>query len=97
MIEVEGEQTIEVEGQGDGPMSALVVALRNADLNGFKLRSYGQSAMSEGSGAEAASFVALDYDGEIVWGASTHESTTRSSLEAILSAMGRQRKEAQET
>ncbi len=79
-----------VEGEGNGPIDALVSALRrelNIDLH---VRDYHEHAMGRGEDATAAAYVEADVDGEVVWGVGVHSSIVTASLCAVLNALNRE-------
>jgi 2-isopropylmalate synthase len=87
---VDGEERI-VEGEGNGPIAALVHALaRNLDVD-LRVLDYHEHAMSRGEDATAAAYVEADVDGEIVWGVGIHPSIVTASLRAVLNAANRAR------
>jgi 2-isopropylmalate synthase len=85
---VEGEERI-VEGEGNGPIDALVSAVgRELGLE-VHVRDYHEHAMSRGEDATAAAYVEADVDGEVVWGVGIHPSIVTASLRAVLNAVNR--------
>jgi 2-isopropylmalate synthase len=87
---VEGAERI-VEGEGNGPIAALVNALAtNVDVE-LRVLDYHEHAMSRGEDATAAAYVEADVDGEVVWGVGIHSSIVTASLRAVLNAVNRAR------
>lgn len=85
---VGGEERI-VEGEGNGPIDALVTAL-SQDLGAeVHVRDYHEHAMSRGEDATAAAYVEADVDGEVVWGVGIHSSIVTASLRAVVNAVNR--------
>jgi 2-isopropylmalate synthase len=87
---VDGDERI-VEGEGNGPIDALVAAL-GKDL-GLEVHvlDYHEHAMGRGEDATAAAYVEADVDGEAVWGVGIHSSIVTASLQAVLNAANRSR------
>ncbi len=87
---VAGEERI-VEGEGNGPIDALVTALsRELDAEVHVLDYY-EHAMGRGEDATAAAYVEADVDGEVVWGVGIHSSIVTASLAAVVNAVNRAR------
>ena len=85
---VDGEERI-VEGEGNGPIDALVSALAR-DLGAeVHVRDYHEHAMSRGEDATAAAYVEADVDGDVTWGVGIHSSIVTASLRAVLNAVNR--------
>jgi 2-isopropylmalate synthase len=88
---VDGEPRT-VVGEGGGPISAFMHALRD-DL-GIELEvvDYSEHAVSAGSDATAAAYVeAKAPDGVVRWGVGLDESILTASLKAVVSAVNRHR------
>jgi 2-isopropylmalate synthase len=68
---VDGAERI-VEGEGNGPIAALVNALANNVDVELRVLDYHEHAMSRGEDATAAAYVEADVDGEVVWGVGIH-------------------------
>ena len=87
---VAGEERI-VEGEGNGPIDALVTALsRELDAEVHVLDYY-EHAMGRGEDATAAAYVEADVDGEVVWGVGIHSSIVTASLRGVVNAVNRAR------
>ena len=85
---VGGEERV-VEGEGNGPIDALVSAL-GSDLQAeIHVLDYHEHAMSRGEDATAAAYVEADVDGDVVWGVGIHSSIVTASLRAVLNAVNR--------
>jgi 2-isopropylmalate synthase len=83
-------ETQEISGTGNGPISAMVTALRdNFDLQ-FTLADFGQNTRSSTSKAEAAAYVELkNAEGVSVFGAGIDTSITKAPILALMSAINR--------
>jgi 2-isopropylmalate synthase len=89
---VDGEPRT-VLGEGNGPIDALVGALR-ADLGvSFEVKDYSEHALTSGSGASAVAYVEAEGpDGATWWGVGMDSSILDASLAAVVSAADRGRK-----
>jgi 2-isopropylmalate synthase len=88
---VDGEPRT-VMGEGNGPIDALVGALR-ADLDvAFEVKDYTEHALTSGSGASAVAYVEAEgSDGATWWGVGMDSSILDASLAAVVSAANRAR------
>jgi 2-isopropylmalate synthase len=77
-------------GEGNGPIDALVGALR-ADLGvDFEVKDYKEHALTAGSGASAVAYVEAESpDGSTWWGVGMDSSILDASLGAVVSAANR--------
>ncbi|OHO33154.1 2-isopropylmalate synthase [Corynebacterium sp. HMSC034B08] len=78
----------EVQGSGNGPIAAFANALEHIGID-FEVQDYSQRARTAGDDADAACYIYADVDGTSAWGVGIAGSTTRASLEAIVSAVNR--------
>jgi 2-isopropylmalate synthase len=85
---IDGEERI-VEGEGNGPIDALVNALARGLGVELHVLDYHEHAMSRGEDATAAAYVEADVAGDVVWGVGIHPSIVTASLRAILNAVNR--------
>jgi 2-isopropylmalate synthase len=85
---VDGEET-EVEGEGNGPIAALVHAIEERFGLAVDVREYHEHAMSKGEDATAAAYVEADVDEEAFWGVGIHPSIVTASLRAVINAVNR--------
>ena len=86
-IRVDG-QIREVEGVGNGPISAFVDALGSVGVE-VRVLDYTEHAMSAGSDARAAAYVECQVGDRALWGVGVDSNTITASLKAILSAVNR--------
>ncbi|WP_405140107.1 2-isopropylmalate synthase [Sphaerisporangium sp. NBC_01403] len=86
-IRVDG-QIREVEGVGNGPISAFVDALSSVGVD-VRVLDYTEHAMSAGSDARAAAYVECQVGDRVLWGIGVDANTVTASLKAILSAVNR--------
>jgi 2-isopropylmalate synthase len=83
----------EIEGTGNGPISAFCDALKGLGVN-LQVLDYYEHAMSSGGDAKAASYLECEIQSgsnakSIYWGVGIDPSTTTASLKAIISAVNR--------
>ncbi|MEU8265754.1 2-isopropylmalate synthase [Sphaerisporangium sp. NPDC049002] len=86
-IRVDG-QIREIEGVGNGPISAFVDALSSVGVE-VRVLDYTEHAMSAGSDARAAAYVECQVGTQVLWGIGVDANTITASLKAILSAVNR--------
>jgi 2-isopropylmalate synthase len=81
-----------VVGQGNGPIDALVAALKNELDIVLEVKDYSEHALTEGSGASAVAYVeCAGPDGTTWWGVGRDSSILDASLHAVVSAANRAR------
>ena len=90
-VRVDG-QTREIEGVGNGPISAFCDALASLGIT-VRVLDYTEHALSAGSDAQAAAYVECDVGGQTMWGAGVDTNTVTASLRAVLSAVNRARRQ----
>ncbi len=79
-----------LKGEGNGPIDALVLALRSEFSLEFEVKDYSEHALTEGSGASAVAYVeAAGQDGTTWWGVGMDSSILDASLSAVVSAANR--------
>ncbi|OUC93324.1 2-isopropylmalate synthase [Streptosporangium minutum] len=86
-LRVDGEIR-EIEGVGNGPISAFCDALAGIGIR-VRVLDYAEHAMSAGTDAKAASYIECEIGGETLWGVGVDANTTTASLKAIISAVNR--------
>ncbi len=86
---LDGGELVEVAGEGNGPIAALVHALGKATEHSVTVLDYHEHATSRGEDAMAAAYVEVDVDGEPVWGVAVHASIVTASLRAVVNALNR--------
>jgi 2-isopropylmalate synthase len=87
-LRVHGEPT-HIAGEGNGPIAALVEALKALTSIPLRVLDYHEHATSAGEDANAAAYVEADVDGEPVWGVGIHASIVTASLRAVVNAVNR--------
>lgn len=83
----------EIDGTGNGPISAFCNALQGLGVN-LQVLDYYEHAMSSGGDAKAASYLECEIQSgssakSVYWGVGIDPSTTTASLKAIISAVNR--------
>jgi 2-isopropylmalate synthase len=81
----------EVEGMGNGPISAFCAALASVGVE-VRVLDYAEHALTEGTDAQAASYVECAIGGKTYWGVGVDTNTATASMQAILSAVNRSRR-----
>jgi 2-isopropylmalate synthase len=89
-IEVDGA-THEVEGTGNGPISAFCAALASVGID-VRVLDYAEHALTEGTDAQAAAYVEVNTGGKVFWGVGIDTNTATASMRAVLSAVNRSRR-----
>ncbi|WP_460477850.1 2-isopropylmalate synthase [Brachybacterium huguangmaarense] len=89
---VDGEERT-ITGIGNGPLEAFVKALGE---NGARLRilDFAEHALTEGEYSVAAAYVECEIGDRIYWGVGIDGSTTRASMQGIVSALNRAERDA---
>jgi 2-isopropylmalate synthase len=88
-VSVDG-QAREIEGVGNGPISAFCDALGSLGIE-VRVLDYTEHALSAGSDAQAAAYVECEVGGQARWGVGVDTNTVTASLRAVLSAVNRAR------
>jgi 2-isopropylmalate synthase len=87
-VRVDGEERV-IEGEGNGPLAALVDAFDRAFGITIAVRTYHEHAMSASADAKAAAYVEADVGDAAIWGVGVHSSILTASLRAIVNAVNR--------
>jgi 2-isopropylmalate synthase len=80
-----------VTGQGNGPIDALMDALKKETGFAAEVVEYSEHSVGKGNKAEAVAYVQLSSDGQTTFGVGRHDSILTASLDAVLSAVHRLR------
>ncbi|MDX6744659.1 2-isopropylmalate synthase [Actinocorallia sp. A-T 12471] len=86
-VRVDGEIR-EIEGIGNGPISAFVDALAPIGID-VRVLDYAEHALSEGGDAKAAAYVECQVGDQVLWGVGVDANIVTASLKAVLSAVNR--------
>ena len=78
----------QIEGAGNGPISAFCDALGSIGVEA-RVLDYTEHALSAGSDAQAAAFVECEVGDQVLWGVGIDTNTVTASLKAVLSAVNR--------
>jgi 2-isopropylmalate synthase len=86
-VYVDGEPH-ELEGEGNGPVSAFVDAIKPLQLD-VRVLDYHEHALSSGGDATAAAYVECEVGDEVYWGVGMDANILTASLKAVVSAINR--------
>jgi 2-isopropylmalate synthase len=82
----------EIEGTGNGPISAFCAALASVGID-VRVLDYAEHALTEGTDAQAAAYVEVATGDQVLWGVGIDTNTATASMRAILSAVNRSRRQ----
>ncbi len=85
----EGKTARSISGRGNGPISALVHALRQDLGIEVEVLDYAEHALGAGEEATAVAYVEVRSHGEVRWGVGMDPNITTASMKAVLSALER--------
>ncbi|MGI8967169.1 MAG: alpha-isopropylmalate synthase regulatory domain-containing protein, partial [Limisphaerales bacterium] len=81
---------VEISGEGNGPLAALVHSFTTAGVSRFEITNYSEHALSSGEEASAISYVQIKFaDGKTRWGAGVDTNIEQAPVKAVLSALNR--------
>lgn len=81
---------VSINGQGNGPLAALVNGMVAAGVPRFEIANYSEHALSEGETAAAIAYIQVRHaDGKTRWGAGVDTNIELASVKAVLSALNR--------
>jgi 2-isopropylmalate synthase len=83
--------TREIEGTGNGPISAFCDALASVGIEA-RVLDYQEHALTSGTDAQAAAYVECEIGGQVLWGVGVDTNTVTASMRAVLSAVNRSRR-----
>ena len=84
-------QAQQVEGIGNGPISAFCDALATIGIEA-RVLDYTEHALTQGTDAQAAAYVECEIGGQVYWGVGVDTNTASASMRAVLSAVNRTRR-----
>jgi len=87
VVTYDGQQRT-LTGAGNGPIAAFVHALSDLGLD-VRVLDYAEHATGSGEEAQAASYLEVAVNGQVLWGCGVHASIVTSSLHALVSAVNR--------
>jgi 2-isopropylmalate synthase len=83
-------KAVQIKGQGNGPLAALVHGFSVAGLPKFEITQYSEHALGSGEQAAAIAYIQIkDADGRSRWGAGVDTNIELASVRAVLSALNR--------
>ncbi|MCX8092074.1 MAG: 2-isopropylmalate synthase [Verrucomicrobiae bacterium] len=83
-------EPVEIRGEGNGPLAALVHGLVGFGVPRFEIIHYSEHALSEGEEASAIAYIQIRHaDGRTRWGAGVDTNIELASVRAVLSALNR--------
>jgi 2-isopropylmalate synthase len=81
---------VEIAGEGNGPLAALVHGFSSSGLPRFEIAGYSEHALSAGEEAAAIAYIQIKHtDGRTRWGAGVDTNIELASVRAVLSALNR--------
>jgi len=84
----QGAQRIDLSGEGNGPLAALVDAFAQRGIH-FDIADYHEHATRDGAQAEALAYVEIRVGNQLLFGAARDGSSLLASLKAVTSAVNR--------
>ena len=86
---------LEISGEGNGPLAALVHAFTKAGVPRFEIANYSEHALSSGEAAAAIAYIQIKRaDGKARWGVGVDTNIELASVKAVLNALNRSEKSA---
>jgi len=87
---VRGEERLELNGEGNGPIDAFFNALKGVGIVGYEFISYSEHAISTGSDSKAIAYIELKRgDGKTVFGVGIAGNINMASIRGVISAINR--------
>jgi 2-isopropylmalate synthase len=81
---------VELAGEGNGPLAALVHGFCSAGVPRFEISQYSEHALSAGEEAAAIAYIQIKHgNGRTRWGAAVDTNIELASVKAVLSALNR--------
>ena len=81
---------VDLTGEGNGPLAALVHGFSKAGVPRFEIANYSEHALSAGEEAAAIAYIQIKHaDGKTRWGAGVDTNIELASVRAVLSALNR--------
>ena len=81
---------VEISGEGNGPLAALVHGFGKAGVPRFEITAYSEHALGSGEEAAAIAYIQIKLaDGRTYWGAGVDTNIELASVRAVLSALNR--------
>lgn len=84
------DREVEISGEGNGPLAALVHSFTKTGVPRFEIANYSEHALGSGEEAAAISYIQIKIcDGRTRWGAGVDTNIELASVKAVLSALNR--------
>jgi 2-isopropylmalate synthase len=81
---------VEVSGEGNGPLAALVHGFTTVGVPRFEITNYSEHALSAGEEAAAIAYIQIKLsDSRTRWGAGVDTNIELASVKAVLNALNR--------
>src|SRR5581483_9018840 len=81
---------VEISGEGNGPLAALVHGFSQIGIPKFEITNYSEHALGSGEAAAAIAYIQIKTsDGKSKWGAGVDTNIELASVRAVLSALNR--------
>ncbi|UDQ97214.1 2-isopropylmalate synthase [Lentisphaerota bacterium WC36G] len=86
---IKGEK-FDVVGNGNGPVSAMVAAIKTLDfIKSFVLVDFSEQTLGTDANAVAMAYMGVEVDGVLHYGAGRHENIDKAAVRALFSALNR--------
>ena len=80
---------LSIKGSGNGPLDAMIDAIKkDLDID-LKISDYHQHAISSGSDAQVVAYSELIFKDKSAWGVGIHQNTVIAGLESVISGLNR--------
>ena len=84
-----GDEEISINGSGNGPIDALIDALKHNLNIDISIVDYHQHAISSGSDAKAVAYSEILYKKQSVWGIGMHQNTVIAGFVSVINGLNR--------
>jgi 2-isopropylmalate synthase len=84
----DGDGEFELEGAGNGPISAFIEILRGRGIE-LNLTDYVEHTLGASGDAQAAAYIEIEHAGKTLWGVGIDGDIATASLKALISAVNR--------
>ena len=84
-----GDEEISINGSGNGPIDALIDALKQNLNIDISVADYHQHAISSGSDAKAVAYSEILYKDQSVWGIGIHQNTVIAGFVSVINGLNR--------
>ena len=80
---------VSIMGRGNGPIDAMIDAIKKSFNLEIKISDYHQHAISSGSDTKAVAYSELVLGNKSVWGVGMHQNTVIAGLLSVISGLNR--------